>query len=63
MTLPTYTLAADAASGAPSGDYVPASVAQRLEQTLSKLVWQVLYGKTHDASCVAVAAEQILAEI
>lgn len=59
MSLPTVTLAADA-QGAPAGTYVPAEVATQLEQTLSKLVWQVLYGKFHDASSIAVKAEQML---
>jgi hypothetical protein len=63
MALPTFSFAADATSGAPGGEYVAAGVAQQLEQTLSKLVWHVLYGKSHEASGVAVDAEQILAEI
>ena len=60
MALQTFSFAADAAGGAPAGEYVPADVAQRLEQTLSKLVWTVLYGKAHDASGLAVGAEQLL---
>lgn len=60
MAVQSFKFAADAASGAPAGDYVPAAVAQQLEQTLSKLVWAVLYGKAHDASGLAVSAEQLL---
>jgi hypothetical protein len=60
MALPTFSFPADAASGASAGDYVPAALAQQLEHTLSKLVWTVLYGKTHDASTLAVGAEQML---
>ncbi len=63
MALQTFNFAADSASGAPSGDYVPASVAQELEQTLSKLTWHVLYGKSHDASGLAVTAEQLLQQL
>jgi hypothetical protein len=39
---------------------VPADLASTLEQTLSKLCWTVLYGKSHDASSLAVGAEQLL---
>lgn len=63
MTLPSFNFAADAATGAPSGAYVPAEVAAQLEQTLSKLVWAVLYGKAYDASGLAVRAEQFLATL
>jgi hypothetical protein len=63
MALQTYSFAADASSGAPAGEYVPADVAGKIEQTLSKLVWTVLYGKSHDASSAAVTAEQMLAQI
>jgi len=62
MALPTYSVAAEAA-GTPAGDYVPAAVAQQLEQTLSKLTWQVLYGKASDASSAAVSAERLLASL
>jgi hypothetical protein len=61
MALPTYTLAADATTGAPAGDYVAAELALPLEQSFAKLVWAVLYGKAHDAQRLAVAAEQMLA--
>lgn len=60
MALQTFSFASGSNSGAPEGDYVPATVAQELEQTLSKLTWTVLYGKSHDASGLAVAAEQLL---
>lgn len=60
MALPTYTLESNAAAGAPAGAYVPADVANELEQTLAKLVWQVLYGKFHEASSIAMKAEQML---
>jgi len=60
MALTTYTFPADAQSGAPAGAYVPADLASTLEQTLSKLCWTVLYGKSHDASSLAVGAEQLL---
>lgn len=63
MALQTYSFAAGSTSGAPDGDYVLASVAQELEQTLSKLTWQVLYGKPHDASGLAVTAEQLLQKL
>lgn len=63
MALPTYRFEADSASGAPAGDYVPAAVAAQLEASLAKLVWTVLYGKTYDASGLAVGAEQLLAEL
>lgn len=63
MALPTYSFAADAASGAPAGDYVSADVAQQLEQALVKLAWTVLYGKAYDASGLAVNAEQLLATL
>jgi hypothetical protein len=59
----TYTFAADAASGAPSGEYVPASLASELEQALSKLTWTVLYGKAFDASSLAITAEQLLRKV
>ncbi len=57
----TFSIPAEA--GVPVGDYVPVDVAQQLEQTLSKLVWTVLYGKAHDASTLAVGAEQMLGEL
>jgi hypothetical protein len=63
MALQTYSFAADAASGAPGGEYVSAEVAGLIEQTLSKLIWTVLYGKSHDASSAAVTAEAVLAQI
>jgi hypothetical protein len=61
MTMPTFEIAGDAA--VPAGEYVPAAVAAQLEQTLSKLVWTVLYGKALDASTLAVGAEQMLGEM
>lgn len=57
----TFSLPAEA--GVPVGDYVPAGVAQQLEQTLSKLVWTVLYGKSHDAATLAVGAERMLGDL
>lgn len=63
MALQTFSFAADSGSGAPAGEYVSAEVATQIEQTLSKLVWTVLYGKSHDASGVAVSAEQFLAQL
>jgi hypothetical protein len=60
MSMPTLAFAGDAAQNLPAGDYVPAALAQQLEQTLSKLAWTVLYGKSHDAATLAVAAEQML---
>lgn len=60
MALKTYTFPADAASGAPAGAYVPAEVAEQLERSFAKLVWTVLYGKSFDASGLAVAGEQLL---
>ncbi len=63
MALTTFPFAADATTGAAGGDYVPAEVARRLEHSLSKLVWAVLYGKSYDASGLAVAAEQMLSEL
>lgn len=63
MGLQTYHFPADASSGSPAGEYVPAEVARQLEQALSKLVWAVLYGKAYDASGVAVGAEQMLSTL
>ncbi len=63
MSMPTFNFAADATTGAPAGTYVSADVAQTLEQTLSKLVWQVLYGKAIDASSAAISAEQLLGRL
>lgn len=63
MTLRTYSLTPDAASGAPAGDYVRADDAARLELTLSTLIWGVLYGKPIDGSRLAVQAEQVLADL
>ena len=63
MALQTFSFGSDSASGAPGGDYVPASIAQELEQTLSRLTWQVLYGKPHEASGLAVSAEQLLQKL
>jgi hypothetical protein len=63
MGLQTFSFAADSTSGAPGGDYVPAAVAQELEQVLSKLTWQVLYGKAFEASGLAVTAEQLLLKL
>jgi hypothetical protein len=42
---------------------VSAEVATRLEQSLSKLVWTVLYGKSFDASGLAVGAEKLLSDL
>ncbi|WP_085314648.1 hypothetical protein [Derxia lacustris] len=55
-----YTCAAE---GDQSGDYVKATDAEKLEGVLSKLVWEVLYGKAFDAQSAAAAAERALAEI
>jgi hypothetical protein len=63
MALQTFSFATDASNGAPGGEYVPATVAQELEQTLSKLTWTILYGKAHDASSLAVSAEQLLSKL
>jgi hypothetical protein len=63
MSMPTFAFAGDAAQGVPAGDYVSAAVAQQLEQTLARLVWTVLYGKSHDASTLAVGAEQMLGNL
>jgi hypothetical protein len=63
MALQTFNFPADPATGAPGGEYVPSAVAAKIEETLSKLVWTVLYGKTHAASSAAVSAEQMLARI
>ena len=63
MALQTYSFPADTSSGAPGGEYVPAEVAAKIEQTLSKLIWTVLYGKSHDASSAAVNAEHELAAL
>lgn len=63
MTLRTYSITPDAASGAPSGDYVSAEDAAKLEMTLSSLIWGVLYGKPIDGSRLAVQAEQVLADL
>ena len=63
MALQTFSFAADTGNGAPAGEYVPADVAAQIETTLSKLVWTVLYGKSHDASAVAVGAEQFLVQL
>ncbi|MFZ5454900.1 MAG: hypothetical protein ACOY9I_04540 [Pseudomonadota bacterium] len=49
------------ASGAPAGSYVSADDATKLEETLSALIWGVLYGKPIDGSRLAVQAEQVLA--
>lgn len=62
MSLPSITLPAGTAE-APAGRYVAAELAEQLESTLSKLVWQVLYGKAIDASTHAMAAEQLLGTI
>jgi len=63
MALQTFSFPADASTGAPAGDYVPAELATQIEQTLSKLVWTVLYGKSHDASGAAISAEQLLSQL
>lgn len=70
-TLKTFTFTADTAGGtyrcatpdAPSGDYVPAAVAIELEQTLSKLVWTTIYGKSFDATQLAMAADDVLGRL
>lgn len=59
MSLSSINIAAETA-GVPAGRYVAAEVAEQLEQSLSKLVWHVLYGKAIDATGLAVAAEQLL---
>ena len=61
MTLRTYSITPDAASGAPAGNYVSADDATKLEETLRALIWGVLYGKPIDGSRLAVQAEQVLA--
>jgi hypothetical protein len=48
---------------APAGEYVPLALVQDLEQTLSKLVWTVLYGKSFDAQQLAVSAEAMLGKL
>jgi hypothetical protein len=63
MALQTFSFASDASSGAPGGEYVSAEVASTIEQTLSKLIWTVLYGKSHDASSAAISAEQVLSAL
>lgn len=63
MSMPMFSFSADAASGAPAGQYVCAETVQQLEQTLDKLVWHVLYGKAIDASTAAVTAEQVLGRL
>lgn len=45
------------------GEFVPAEVATQLEQTLHKLVWNVLYGKAIDAAGIATGAEQLLGRL
>jgi hypothetical protein len=60
MTLRTYSIDQDTASGAPAGAYVSAEDAAKLEETLSTLIWSVLYGKPFDGSRAAVQAEQVL---
>lgn len=63
MTLRTYSITPDAASGAPAGSYVSADDAAKLEDALSSLIWGVLYGKPIDGSRLAVQAEQVLADL
>ncbi|WP_374341640.1 hypothetical protein [Methyloversatilis sp.] len=63
MTLRTYRITPDAASGAPAGNYVSADDAAKLEETLNSLIWGVLYGKPIDGSRRAVQAEQVLADL
>ncbi|WP_290867466.1 hypothetical protein [Aquabacterium sp.] len=63
MAIQTFDIAADNAAGVPAGSYVSAEVATRLEQSLSKLVWTVLYGKSFDASGLAVGAEKLLSDL
>lgn len=62
MALPSINLTSDI-DGAPAGRYVSAELAEQLETTLAKLTWHVLYGKSFDASSLAVAAEQMLGEL
>lgn len=59
MALPTITLPADAANAVP-GAYVDAQLAEQVRETLARLTWHVLYGKSHEASSLAVGAEQLL---
>jgi hypothetical protein len=63
MALQTFEIAADVAKDVPAGAYVSAEVAGQLEQTLSKLVWTVLYGKSFDASGLAIGAERLLSTL
>ncbi len=63
MSLPMFNFSADTAQGAPAGAYVSAEVVLQLEQTLDQLVWQVLYGKSVDASTAAITAEQVLGRL
>jgi hypothetical protein len=63
MSLPTVEVNAEAAATIAPGAYVPAELAQALEQTLDKLSWQVLYGKAIDASSLAISAEQLLSQM
>lgn len=63
MALQTYDFPAGAASGAPGGAYVPATVADELAKTLSTLAWTVLYGRAFDAANAASTAEQLLSRL
>ncbi|WP_169732486.1 hypothetical protein [Derxia gummosa] len=45
------------------GEFVKAADAEKIETVLSKLVWEVLYGKAFDAQAAAMAAERALAEV
>lgn len=62
VTTTTGTCTCEPAN-APSGEYVPLAVVQELEQTLGKLVWTVLYGKSFDAQQLAVSAEAMLGKL
>lgn len=62
MDLPIVTLATEV-SGVPAGRYVSAEIAEQLQQTLAKLTWHVLYGKSFDASGLAVSAEHLLSTL
>lgn len=59
MTQQTTSLSSQAAGSSAA----PSDVATQLEQSLSQLVWHVLYGKFHDAASLAVGAEQMLGRL
>lgn len=60
MMLPTFAVPGAAL---PEGQYVPADLAQRLEESLSKLSWTVLYGSAIEASSLAIKAERLVQEL